>query len=82
MFARTTAAFAKFYMVSEANHFERDIYVWTNKKYLKNPLYCKDDGPIGKHRRWYGQFYTDNSPRLNKDGTLTNLPRNVNVNDW
>uniref|UniRef100_A0AC35EYK3 Cholesterol 7-desaturase n=1 Tax=Panagrolaimus sp. PS1159 TaxID=55785 RepID=A0AC35EYK3_9BILA len=46
MFAKTTAAFAKFYLVSEANHFERDIFIWTNKRYVKNPLYCKDDGPI------------------------------------
>lgn len=102
MFAKTTAAFAKFYLVSEANHvstpssesglcrtqiirflqFERDVYIWTNKRYVRNPLYCKDDGPISKHRRWFSQFYTDNSPRLNKDGTLTNTPKSINDADW
>uniref|UniRef100_A0A914C9P8 cholesterol 7-desaturase n=1 Tax=Acrobeloides nanus TaxID=290746 RepID=A0A914C9P8_9BILA len=83
MYAQTTALYAKIFMLSEAYQFERDIYVWTNKRYVKNPLYCKDDGPIAKHRRWFGQFYTDNSPRLNKDGSLTDRPKSLNdVNDW
>ncbi|KAH7711958.1 Protein DAF-36 [Aphelenchoides avenae] len=50
---------------------ERDIYIWSNKRYVRSPLYCKDDGPIARHRRWYAQFYSENSPRLNKDGSLT-----------
>uniref|UniRef100_A0A1I7YMA5 cholesterol 7-desaturase n=1 Tax=Steinernema glaseri TaxID=37863 RepID=A0A1I7YMA5_9BILA len=80
MYADLNDAFAKFFLISEANHFERDIYVWTNKRYLKNPLYAKNDGPIGKHRRWFSQFYSENSPRLNRDGTLSNRP--ISINDW
>uniref|UniRef100_A0A0K0G4B4 cholesterol 7-desaturase n=1 Tax=Strongyloides venezuelensis TaxID=75913 RepID=A0A0K0G4B4_STRVS len=80
MYANVPKLWAKFMMISEAFQFERDIFVWSNKKYIKNPLYVKNDGPINKHRRWFSQFYSENSPKLQKDGTLTNKAKSTL--DW
>ncbi|KHJ83718.1 hypothetical protein OESDEN_16580, partial [Oesophagostomum dentatum] len=44
--------FAKFFLISEATQFERDIWVWSNKKYIKSPILVRNDGPIQKHRRY------------------------------
>jgi hypothetical protein len=41
---------------------ERDVMVWNNKMYRKNPVLVKEDALIAKHRRWYSQFYSENSP--------------------
>uniref|UniRef100_A0A0N4ZMH8 cholesterol 7-desaturase n=1 Tax=Parastrongyloides trichosuri TaxID=131310 RepID=A0A0N4ZMH8_PARTI len=71
MYTTVPKLWAKFMMLSEAFQFERDIFIWSNKKYIKNPLYVKNDGPINKHRKWFQQFYSENSPRLEKNGTLT-----------
>uniref|UniRef100_A0A8R1I2S2 cholesterol 7-desaturase n=1 Tax=Caenorhabditis japonica TaxID=281687 RepID=A0A8R1I2S2_CAEJA len=72
--------FVKFFLAVEAMQFERDVYVWSNKKYLKSPLLVRNDGPIQKHRRWFSQFYTENSPRILKDGSLSNQAKSVF--DW
>eukprot|EP00045_Choanoeca_perplexa_P007238 m.64040 g.64040 ORF g.64040 m.64040 type:complete len:449 (+) comp13992_c0_seq1:136-1482(+) len=53
---------AKFYLFGEAKQVERDVMVWNNKMYRKNPVLIKEDALIGKHRRWYSQFYSENSP--------------------
>ncbi|KAI1698355.1 rieske [2Fe-2S] domain-containing protein [Ditylenchus destructor] len=74
MYGKTSAAFAKFFLLSEAKHFERDIFIWSSKKYVRSPLYIKDDGPISRHRRWYSQFYNGNSPRL-ENGKLINVKK-------
>ncbi|KAF3848817.1 hypothetical protein F7725_015314 [Dissostichus mawsoni] len=44
--------------------FERDVMIWNNKKYISKPLLVKEDSAIQKHRRWFSQFYSENSPRL------------------
>ncbi|CAJ0596340.1 unnamed protein product [Cylicocyclus nassatus] len=72
--------FAKFLLISEATQFERDIWVWSNKKYIKNPILVRNDGPIQKHRRWYSQFYKENSPRLLPNGDVSNRPKSIY--DW
>ncbi|XP_070408666.1 cholesterol 7-desaturase nvd [Nothobranchius furzeri] len=54
----------KFFLTVESIQFERDIMIWNNKKYISQPLLVKEDAAIQKHRRWYGQFYSQNSPRL------------------
>lgn len=46
------------------SQFERDVMIWNNKKYISKPLLVKEDSAIQKHRRWFSQFYSDNSPRL------------------
>lgn len=38
--------------------------IWNNKKYVSKPLLVKEDSAIQKHRRWFSQFYSENSPRL------------------
>lgn len=43
---------------------ERDIAVWNNKKYLRNPLLVKEDKLILRFRRWFSQFYSEHSPTL------------------
>lgn len=55
---------AKFYLVGEAKQVERDVMVWNNKMYRKKPLLVKEDQLILKHRRWYSQFYSENSPEF------------------
>lgn len=37
--------------------FLEDVQIWENKVYRDVPVLCAGDGPIGKLRRWYGQFY-------------------------
>ncbi|MFD4640181.1 Rieske 2Fe-2S domain-containing protein [Lentzea sp. NPDC058436] len=36
----------------------RDFPIWQNKTYLPHPVLVQGDGPIGRYRRWAGQFYT------------------------
>ncbi|KAL4219145.1 hypothetical protein ACF0H5_021727 [Mactra antiquata] len=57
---------AKFFMLGEAIHIERDIMIWNNKTYNSKPVYSKSKqcGLISRHRRWYSQFYSEHSPRL------------------
>lgn len=57
---------AKFYMVGEAIQVERDVMIWNNKQYESRPLFVKskEDSLISRHRRWYSQFYSENSPRM------------------
>ncbi|CAG9530031.1 unnamed protein product [Cercopithifilaria johnstoni] len=80
MYSNLPKLYANFFLLCEAIHFERDIYVWNHKCYVKRPLLTKNDGPISKHRRWYNQFYSDNSPRLELNGTLSNDVKSIF--DW
>ena len=36
--------------------------IWNNKTWQSKPLLVKEDNLVSKHRRWYGQFYSKNSP--------------------
>lgn len=47
--------------------FERDVIIWNHKKYEDKPLLTREESTIGKHRRWYNQFYSKNSPRYEKN---------------
>lgn len=38
--------------------------VWNNKQYLSQPLLVSEDRFIVKFRRWYSQFYSENSPKF------------------
>ncbi|KAL8574978.1 hypothetical protein ACOMHN_064509 [Nucella lapillus] len=57
---------AKFYMLGEGLQVERDVMIWNNKQYEGRPMFVKskEDSLISRHRRWYSQFYSENSPRL------------------
>ncbi|XP_071948403.1 cholesterol 7-desaturase nvd-like [Antedon mediterranea] len=54
----------KFLLWAEAVQIERDVMIWNHKTYVDKPLLVKEDHLIAKHRRWYSQFYSENSPRL------------------
>ncbi|XP_057341209.1 cholesterol 7-desaturase nvd 1-like [Microplitis mediator] len=54
--------YAKIVFLGECFMFERDIAVWNNKKYQKNPKLVREDQTISSYRKWYSNFYTDNSP--------------------
>ena len=56
--------FAKTMLFAESVQLERDVMVWNYKTYLSKPLLVKEDIGIKKHRKWYSQFYSENSPRL------------------
>ncbi|GAB1610547.1 cholesterol 7-desaturase-like [Argonauta hians] len=58
--------FAKFVLYGEAIQFERDLMIFNNKQYLNKPVFVKskEDSLMMRHRRWYSQFYSENSPRL------------------
>ena len=40
---------------------EQDRIVWENRLYTDRPRLVKGDGPFGKHRKWFAQFYSENS---------------------
>jgi len=63
-------------LLAEALQIERDIMIWSNKKYLRNPQLMKEDALIAKHRRFYSQFYTENSL------TFEDAMKNINGLDW
>ncbi|XP_067120546.1 cholesterol 7-desaturase nvd 1-like isoform X1 [Centruroides vittatus] len=50
-------------MFWESRLIERDVRIWNYKMYLKNPVYVSEDRTIAKFRKWYAQFYSENSPR-------------------
>lgn len=52
-----TEGFVAQYVDNLKRGFEDDIKIWENKIYREPPLLCDGDGPIGKLRRWYRQFY-------------------------
>jgi 3-ketosteroid 9alpha-monooxygenase subunit A len=54
----TTQGFMKMYLDNVKAGFEDDLKIWEHKVYRDQPLLCEGDGPIGKMRRWYRQFYT------------------------
>lgn len=55
------AGFSKKYVENLTVGFEQDIAIWENKVYRARPTLCDGDGPIGKLRRWYRQFYQPRS---------------------
>jgi len=59
--------FGKFVLNNLVVQFERDVPIWDNKTYLPNPMVIKEDGDIVKYRRWFTQFYSENSLNVGKD---------------
>ncbi|XP_022093061.1 cholesterol 7-desaturase-like [Acanthaster planci] len=60
---------AKLVLFAECLQVERDMMVWNHKTYLSKPVLVKEDSLIAKHRRWYSQFYSENSPRYTEKKT-------------
>ncbi|XP_067136911.1 cholesterol 7-desaturase nvd-like [Centruroides vittatus] len=62
--SRFAAIFDYIFSFIETLSTERDVRVWNYKMYLKNPVYMSEDKTIAKFRKWYSQFYSENSPKL------------------
>lgn len=56
--------FSVYYLTVSLFQFERDVMVWNNKQYLSQPLLVAEDRFILRFRRWYSQFYSENSPKF------------------
>jgi len=52
-----TEQFAEFYAENLRLGFHEDIQIWEHKVYRERPRICDGDGPIGRLRTWYRQFY-------------------------
>jgi len=52
-----TEDFTKLYVDNLTLGFHEDIALWEHKVYRDRPRLCDGDGPIGKLRLWYSQFY-------------------------
>ncbi|ODM97536.1 Cholesterol desaturase daf-36, partial [Orchesella cincta] len=48
-------------MYGEVVQISKDIRIWNRKKFLRNPVFTKEDKQIRAFRRWYSQFYSENS---------------------
>lgn len=48
----------KMYLENVRSGFEDDVQIWERKVYRDLPVLCDGDGPLGRMRRWYRQFYT------------------------
>ncbi|XP_067616247.1 cholesterol 7-desaturase nvd isoform X2 [Eurosta solidaginis] len=51
----------KIMILAESIMFERDIAVWNYKTFWRKPQLVKEDTSIKKFRKWFSQFYTENS---------------------
>jgi 3-ketosteroid 9alpha-monooxygenase subunit A len=49
--------FAQAYVDNLTTGFHEDIAIWENKAWRDMPVMCAGDGPIGRLRQWYRQFY-------------------------
>jgi len=58
----TTESYVGLYLENLKQGFEDDIKIWEHKVYREPALLCEGDGPIGKLRKWYRQFYTTGEP--------------------
>ena len=45
----------------------QDKQVWESKTFNAKPVLVKGDGPFPAHRRWFKQFYSENSKDVGKD---------------
>lgn len=60
--SQSLGPYAKIVIIGETFMFQRDIEIWNNKTFTKTPLLVKQDRSITEFRKWYSQFYSDNSP--------------------
>ncbi len=57
-----TDQFAAMYVDNLTRGFHEDIDIWEHKLYRDVPRLVDGDGPIGRLRTWYRQFYTAPAP--------------------
>ncbi|KAK2588202.1 hypothetical protein KPH14_004239 [Odynerus spinipes] len=56
------APYASIVFLGECVMFERDITIWNHKKFEGRPVLVREDRTIAAYRKWYSQFYSENSP--------------------
>ena len=49
--------FAAKYVENLTLGYHEDVEIWEHKRYVDKPILCDGDGPVGRLRRWYKQFY-------------------------
>jgi phenylpropionate dioxygenase-like ring-hydroxylating dioxygenase large terminal subunit len=54
---KRTEGYVGLYLDNLKRGFEDDMKIWENKIYREPALLCDGDGPIGRLRKWYRQFY-------------------------
>ena len=64
---RVPRIFVSYVVGNWISQWRQDLKIWEAKIYRQRPLLDAGDGPVGKMRRWYRQFYPD--------GLADNLPR-------
>ena len=57
-------------LMAEIRQVERDMMIWNNKRFVSKPLLIKEDKLIGQFRRWFTQFYSDNSRNYGQKNNL------------
>lgn len=55
--ARTDLETARGYQIASRDALGQDVEIWANKAPCLNPMQIPADGPYGKVRLWYSQFY-------------------------
>lgn len=55
---------AKIAMWSFCVMFEQDVPIWSSKRYERQPKVVRGDGDFLAFRRWYKQFYSENSATI------------------
>jgi cholesterol 7-dehydrogenase len=58
---------AQLFLSSFTTQFNRDVTIWNNKTFVKNPIIVKGDGNILGFRRWYSKFYPSELLEKNQD---------------
>ncbi|XP_023243859.1 cholesterol 7-desaturase-like [Centruroides sculpturatus] len=64
---RFSTLFDHISLFTESHMIERDVRIWNYKMYWKNPVYVSEDKKIVKFRKWYAQFYSENSPKAEEE---------------
>lgn len=57
--AKMTSTVAESFVAEIGKQIQEDQPIWENKVFLAVPALADADGPIGKFRRWYSQFYAE-----------------------
>lgn len=55
--ADVTKGIGKAFIAEITRQLEQDRPIWENKKWVKPPILCEGDGPIGVFRKWTQQFF-------------------------
>lgn len=53
--------YMKFSIWGETVNVARDVMIWDNKQFIRNPMLAKEEKSIKMYRNWFGQFYSTNS---------------------